>query len=342
MDRTDLKMTKLIPSTSLRRLIYLLCLVSAVLALAFAVLCILLYSLRWDRFAAFTFIPAWIWLSIGLTSAILIGFFHRAVALAVLSLWAVFTFLYVEEASSLTRAAVDNFATPAVDASVRKLTVVSLNCLGGQIASAKETALYNPDIVLLQETPSVLVDLQKLADEIFANQGHVLLGADTTILSRFPIEKIPVNNSTNWVHARIKLPSGTYARVISLRLKPPVIDTDLLSAECWRVHFEDRVQRRQSIQAIRDQLEEVPLDEPLIVGGDFNVPANDGCLSPLRNRMIDVFSIAGRGWGNTVLNDVPLFRIDQIWTSNGFGCDSVRAFRSENSDHRLVVCNLRY
>jgi endonuclease/exonuclease/phosphatase (EEP) superfamily protein YafD len=121
-----------------------------------------------------------------------------------------------------------------------------------------------------------------------------------------------------------------------------VIDIDLLSSTCWRDHFEDRVQRRKSIQSLRDQLEDVPAAEPLIVGGDFNVPAFDGCLSPLRNRLIDTFAVAGRGWGHTVLNDLPLFRIDQVWISVGLQCDSVRAFQSENSDHRLVVCKLRY
>lgn len=330
------------PTSLLQRLLQILCKLLTVIAIVFAVVCILFYSIRFDRFSAFTFLPAWLWLCVGLISTVLIAFIQRNAAVVLLGLWSLFVVLHVEEAFSLVRAAADGVFASASKQADRQITIVSLNCLGGQIKAARETASHAPDIVLLQETPSVLVDLQNFADELFVKRGHVLLGADNTILSRFPIEVIPVVGSTNWVHARVKLPSGNFVRVISLRLKPPVIDIDLHSAACWRAHFEDRVLRRESIQSIRDQIESVPSEEQLIVGGDFNVPAFDGCLSPLRDRLIDAFSVAGRGWGNTVLNDLPLFRIDQIWISNEFHCDSVRAFKSRNSDHRLVVCKLRY
>jgi len=111
---------------------------------------------------------------------------------------------------------------------------------------------------------------------MFNNTGYVLLGADTTILSRFPVEEIPTDRSSRLI----------------------------------------------------------------IFGGDFNVPANDGCLAPLHDRLTDAFSLGGIGWGHTALNDVPLFRIDQIWVSRNLSVKSVRAYRSKNSDHRMVVCRL--
>ena len=40
------------------------------------------------------------------------------------------------------------------------------------------------------------------------------------------------------------------------------------------------------------------------------------------------------------LSDIPLLRIDQIWTSDHFRAVRVRARKTEHSDHRMVVCDL--
>ena len=89
-----------------------------------------------------------------------------------------------------------------------------------------------------------------------------------------------------------------------------------------------------------DSVRETPLSAHLIVGGDFNAPPRDAALTPLRPRLFDTFTEAGRGWGNTGTNDYPLFRVDQIWASRGFKAESVTAHKTIHSDHRMVVCDL--
>ena len=78
----------------------------------------------------------------------------------------------------------------------------------------------------------------------------------------------------------------------------------------------------------------------LIVGGDFKSPPYDDALAPLRDRLFDAFRKAGHGRGATGTNDYPLFRVDQIWVSQGFRPESVTAQNTMYSDHRMVVCDL--
>lgn len=44
--------------------------------------------------------------------------------------------------------------------------------------------------------------------------------------------------------------------------------------------------------------------------------------------------------GDTFMNDFPILRIDQVWTSEHFRAVGARAKKAEHSDHRMVVCDL--
>jgi len=56
--------------------------------------------------------------------------------------------------------------------------------------------------------------------------------------------------------------------------------------------------------------------------------------------LTDAFVQAGRGWGGTHLNELPILRIDQVWLSGEWRALSVTAHRTRNSDHRVVVCDI--
>jgi vancomycin resistance protein VanJ len=88
------------------------------------------------------------------------------------------------------------------------------------------------------------------------------------------------------------------------------------------------------------QIDRVPPFVPLIVGGDFNAPAGDRIYRALPPRLRSTFRDGGKGWGNTVLNDFPIARIDQIWASDHFRTATVVARKTVNSDHRMVICDL--
>jgi hypothetical protein len=200
-----------------------------------------------------------------------------------------------------------------------------------------EVTAWEPDIVLLQESPrrEQLVDLLQ---NLYGAEGTFLWGGDTAILARGTIHPRRVDRSSHFVHALVELPTGLTVNVVSVRLNPPVFRLDFWMPGFWIDHRNKRVKHRRQIQDVAEHIRTIAT--PLIVGGDLNAPPNDGALVPLRERLRDTFRTAGHGWGNTGTNDYPLFRVDQIWASPHFLAESVTAQKTIHSDHRMVVCDL--
>ena len=78
----------------------------------------------------------------------------------------------------------------------------------------------------------------------------------------------------------------------------------------------------------------------MIVEGDFNAPAGDAIFRLLRDSMKECFREAGKGWGNTGINTCPVSRPDQIWINHSSVTIQAWARRTENSDHRMVLCDV--
>lgn len=311
---------------------------------ASSVSCIVVSACYWqqpDWLAPVTLVPAWCWLVPGLALA---GFGLRGKrkswCLVVLTLWVGFAVLFVEEARSVMRL----LRRPAAEwqearEQGRAVRVVSLNCFVANARAAAEVAACEPDIILLQESPS-REHLERLSGQFFGAGGAFLWGGDTAILSRGQLQARHVDGTSHFVHAGVELPNGFKAEVISLRLNPPVFRLDFWSPGFWRDHRNNRIKHRHQIEDVMDEVRGVPRSRPVVVGGDFNAPPNDDALTPLRQRLFDTFRQAGRGWGNTGTNRFPLFRVDQIWASDDLRAECVVARRTIHSDHRMVVCDL--
>ena len=305
--------------------------------------CIAVSACYWwqpDWLAPVTLVPAWCWLVPGL---VLVGFGLRVKSriwcLAVLILWVAFTVLFVEEVRSVVRPTCPPTAAwQQAREQGRAVRVVSLNCFVNPRAAA-EVAGYEPDIVLLQESPSQ-EHLERLSRQFFGVDGTFLWGGDTAILARGHLQARHVDGATHFVHAGVELLSGFEADVISVRLNPPVFRLDFWSPGFWRDHRDNRVKHRHQIEDMMVNVRSVPVSRSLVVGGDFNAPPNDAALVPMRERLFDTFRQAGRGWGHTGTNRFPLFRVDQIWASADLRAESVVTRRTIHSDHRMVVCDL--
>ena len=220
--------------------------------------------------------------------------------------------------------------------------MISLNCGGGNIKAVNEILKYKPDIVLLQEMPSDMEELDYCVQKIFNGNATMTFDSDNAIISGGDVEQVSLIKPHNMfmTQARVILKSGFESEVICIRLQPPSIGINLLSVDCWREHRKDRQFRREQISKILDQIKLVPQNMPIILGGDFNVSANDGCLKMLRPYLYDTFRQGGVGWGHTAVNSVPLFRVDQIWASSHFKPISVIAEQTKHSDHRMVICRM--
>jgi vancomycin resistance protein VanJ len=299
----------------------------------------LAYSSRPDWCAAATFIPAWIWTIIGIMCAIPFAFISIRSTGYLIMAWLLFAGWFVEEAKSLMQRSI--FADRTIDFSRSKdtLLVVSFNCAGGNMNAAREIVAIKPDIVFLQERPNDLQALRKLADEIHGPGSILGYGTDTAVIAKGMLISDAISDDTSRFlsHAQIRLPNGKSVALFSIHLQPPVIDTDLLSLECWRAHLIDRESRRKQLRKALSEIDRVPAGTPVILGGDFNVPANDGSLNVLRKSLRDGFSQGGWGIGNTAINTLPLFRVDQIWFSKGIQAEFVTAIQSTYSDHRIVI-----
>ena len=300
------------------------------------------YWRRPDSCAAITLWPVWAWALIGLlvTGLAWDRRAKRAVG-GVALLWLLFLVVFAEEPSSLVRfGAWPDPDWVAARQQGRGLRVVSLNCSGGSAAAAAEVARYHPDIVLLQESPS-RENVRALGRRLFGSEAGVVWGIDGSIIARGRARQIPAPRDTSILTmTHVRLSSRIEANVISVRLVPPEIRIDLWSPSCWRDHAANRRARRGQVAEAMKAIEGLPRSVPLIVGGDLNAPAGDAAFWPLRRRLKDTFREAGKGWGNTVLNDAPALRFDQVWASDDLRACAVVARKTRHSDHRMVICDL--
>jgi vancomycin resistance protein VanJ len=301
------------------------------------------YGGRFDAWAAITVFPAWAWLVPGLF-LVAVGLRRRGNRWSVLVIgsWLMFLLAYAEEPWSLFRLATSSGSSSrASPGDVEVLRVVSLNCDVGNRGAAEEVAAYRPDVIMLQESPGSET-VRRLASQIFGVEAGVVTGVDASLIVRGQVipAELSAKQRATFVQARVRLRSGTEVEIINMRLVPALFRFDLWSPDCWRDQAENRRKRREQLREIARRIESVPETIPIIVGGDFNAPQGDAVFRLLRPRLHDTFAEGGRGWGNTIVNDFPVLRIDQIWTSHTIRAAWVVARRSRHSDHRMVVCDL--
>jgi len=290
------------------------------------------YGRHADACAAVTVWPVWAWVGIGLALAVVgRGLPRKWPCWVAGGLWLVFVLVFAEEPRSLLR----SFFPTSGDAPLR---VISLNCNGNRDAAA-EVAAYRPDIVLFQESPA-RVEVEKLGRALFGDQAVIVTGTDVSVLARG--KQRTQSRWSNWTRLRLELADGVSLELFNVRLPPNlVLRGDLWRPSCWREFADDHRKRRQWLRELVAQLESVPPDVPLLVAGDFNATAREAVFDCMKPRLRDAFVEAGRGWGNTLLNSLPLWRIDMVWGNDCFRPISCRAQRTAHSDHRMVICDLQ-
>jgi vancomycin resistance protein VanJ len=293
------------------------------------------YIARWDAVSGVTLLPFWVWGIIGVGLSLAAWRLQRRSGCFLISLiWVCLTLFYSDDLSRL----ICPHLFSRGPATGLRLRVVSLNC-AGQVAAAAEAGSWQPDIVLLQESPASN-DVARLTREWFGDAGDFLVGLDCSIVSRGSLTRLSGLKTIRFTQARLTLPQGQNIEVVSLRLLPPETRLDLWSPACWRAHLHDRLERKWEMRQLLDDVQGFRADIPHIAGGDFNSPAGDAVSRLLKPRLKDTFREGGIGWGNTGINEFPISRPDQIWVSRNFQTVAVWAVKTRNSDHRMVVSDL--
>jgi endonuclease/exonuclease/phosphatase family metal-dependent hydrolase len=264
----------------------------------------------------------------------------RRAAFAALALWVLYLGVFEEEITSLIRR--PTMSVEAFDearAQGRGLRLVSANCAGGQPRAALEAAAYDPDILVLEESPPDQA-VADLAAQLFDGSARVAQGPDVAVIARGQVAHIPRRGAWYLTAARVALGSGVTVNIIGAHLTPPVFELGFFSLDYWRAQQRNRKIRREQTQEIAHLAAELAQSGPAILAGDLNCPAGDASLRPLPPLLHDAFSEGGVGWGNTVLNEYPVMRFDQVWCSGELRAVRVRSVRSHTSDHRIVVTDL--
>lgn len=297
------------------------------------------YTVLPDACAAVTVYPSWCWFVGGLCLALILFRAKRQrMALASIGLWAVFLVAFADTPLSLWMG-IWNGSPPArqiLGTDQASLRIISLNS-HGSLKAVKALKEQQADLILISETPPAAL-LRDVSNQLFGTSTGLLAGIDSSILSRHPIQ--PLAATSNYTIGKITLKAGQEMIVVSLRLTPPPFRSDLWNPACWRAYHDQRILQRDELKQLRLRLEELPPDLPLIVGGDFNANPRDPIFHELPAKLCDAFVSAGVGWGNTITNEAPFLRIDQIWVDHHFQPVRVIATRAENTDHRAVVADL--
>ncbi len=317
----------------------------SVVSIAAWVVLTALYALRPAGVDPITIWPFWFW-SLPAMALSLFGISCRNRQWGVVgaALWLLVTPLIAEEPAMLLRSltrpeAWSPHQTGTDGACVR---VITLNCAGGNPDAAIEALSYCPDIVLLQEAPGV----NELRKVLAACPGWMMASSqDPAILARGSVRPLDVPlGERGTVCASVITLAGikppTELMTLSTRLTLPELAYEFWHPITWLKAAHARAAREQQMAIVARYARAWTRQSPTIVGGDFNAPAGDSLYAPLRGCLRDAFAEGGSGWPNTIINETPFSRIDQVWISDHFRVKGGRAVRTGSSDHRMVIVDL--
>jgi vancomycin resistance protein VanJ len=317
-----------------RRISISSCVASAVLL----ALCTLCYAIQADALATLTLMPAWLWVIPGIALMAPAIWLNRRLALGGGVAWLWFLILFTDQPLSILHrepAAVSGEPLRASEAA--QLRIVTLNC-DGSAAAAAELIPLSADVVLLQEAPRRDLDLIR---RICGSDADTTWGSDTAIIARTKLDPIRLSSTASFFAVASRMEhGGRKIVVVCVRLAPDPGRVDILDPASWSERRDLRRLRRSQLQALFVELHAASSGCDVVIGGDFNAPVADPIFSVIPQDFEDAFSRSGRGWGNTILNDLPLHRIDRIFTRGWQAIDTIAA-RTLNSDHRLVRADFR-
>lgn len=299
----------------------------------------LAYGIAPDFAYALTIWPCWVWAVVALW-LLLIGIRRRPWrwTLASAFAWFLLSYLCNSEVRGLVRT-----IRPAAAFDYTGIRVSSLNCAGGNPAGIREAhLLHQPDVLLLQESPSE-AEIRKVLKEYGSTATYSLLaGPDASIIVFGSLEPVELpKGTTNFVCARARLDGhGLSAFIVSLRLAPPTLRFDYWNPVCWSAYAESKRRRRQELEEILEFIEGQDPGAFVIIGGDFNTPPDPSIQGKLRASYTDTFAQSGRGYGATAVAGFPMVRIDQIWFRGSYWTWKAGVVATPHSDHLMATASL--
>jgi vancomycin resistance protein VanJ len=233
---------------------------------------------------------------------------------------------------------------PAVQGTPLRVVTMNVECWEqGRERVVQALAVEQPDVVFLQEA-FVWPDIAKTPD-----LNSILPGltsrhsGDVAILSRYPIQ-----------HVISHLVPGSYRTILEARIMVQGTPVTLLAPHLLANLAGDALPSQHGsfvsvlagTAAARATQVDMLLDIAahakglVIIAGDFNTPPRGQSYARLAAHYPSAFTRAGWGCGYTYPTELPLIRIDHIFTDPRIGVTRCAVVRTQASDHQGLVAEL--
>lgn len=163
---------------------------------------------------------------------------------------------------------------------------------------------------------------------------HVVRGGDVAILSKYPLTRVAGFDDRSVIADC--LVDGRRLRLITAH-PYKLYGRWLFSMSAPSLLYASDASRHRLFDLL---LQNIPPDEPVILGGDFNTPPNSALYRRIAGRLTDAFAQCGTGFGFTFAANFPLIRIDYVFAGNGCRPVSIAILRDPHSDHKAVTASI--
>ncbi len=220
---------------------------------------------------------------------------------------------------------------------------------GGFEALAREIALRDPDILVMQDTQTLSRGSAFAAGGPIFGLPNVFLGHGYVIAARVPLRgcthRIDEVARLAYVECTVTV-DGRDASLVTVHFDSPrrgllaARHEGLEGTDDWQQNYAGRLLQSQALAA---RLAHAP--RPLIVAGDLNAPE----ASPVVGNLLalglrDAYSAGGTGWGysygDATSARIAFLRIDHILVSEGVAVVDAAVGNAGPSEHRPVIADL--
>jgi len=232
-------------------------------------------------------------------------------------------------------------ASSTVDVPLRIVTAnLALGRQGAEYALGQIVS-HNPDIVFLQECPRG-GGWKALEEQATSAQMHHAPYGARALLSRYPIRRLPGGPLPTYrgVVWAVEARPGVELACINVHLRRQLLRQDWLYSRDWDSLTEAIEYSRGRLGSVRQAAMHFGTERPVIVAGDFNLPAGYADVRWAMSGLKDCFAENGYGWGKTVPSRLPVYRIDAVFAPRNARVYYCASLPTRFSDHRMVVTEI--
>jgi hypothetical protein len=237
------------------------------------------------------------------------------------------------------------------------LRIVSWNVARGQFGAEKAVGILEaaaPDILFFQEytwgavteMTNPLKDSRLFGDYFFACEN---VGAKKPILCRYPVRWIGPDDPVGiWKYAvyEVRPHAGLRLYLVNVHLATRSVRTQLRTGISPEALRRDVADARDDVETLRTVIAGLAEKGPVILAGDFNLPANYAAFGRFEGLLKDAWRANGFGWGKTAPTlwrgrpVPPVTRIDAIWVPAETDIFRSVTLRTPYSDHAAVLAEI--